>query len=219
MAALIRHAWQASSSKYSALLRSGLTAGTTADTRRDYASVKKFGKRKKIDKETRFRKTINLATLKAERESLATRGYLRSQKSYSPANDVMKRLDDVCRVEGVESVNETRLDEPITRFKLFTACGKEFDHAIPNSLLHTVETIADLRKFYLTPINATVPLDAMRDQNLPENLHIQYEYHRFVPETDTMFGGKSAFPKSSTLVTGLKYKKKYPGHTAKTSWP
>lgn len=29
---------------------------------------------------------------------------------------------------------------------------------------------------------------------------------------DTMFNGKTAFPKSSTLVTGLKYKKKYKGH-------
>ncbi|XP_046429200.1 large ribosomal subunit protein mL50 [Neodiprion pinetum] len=218
MAALIRHAWQASSSKYSTLLRSALTGGTT-DARRDFAAVKKFGKKKKNEKESRFRKTINLATLQAERESLATRGYLRPQKSYSPATDVMERLDKVCHDEGLKIVNETRLDEPIVRYKLFTACGKEFSHAIPNSLLHTVETIADLRKFYLTPVNATVPLDAMRDQNLPENLHIQYEYHRFIPETDTMFGGKTAFPKSSTLVTGLKYKKKYPGHTAKTSWP
>lgn len=31
-------------------------------------------------------------------------------------------------------------------------------------------------------------------------------------DTDTLFGGKTAFPKSSTIVSGLKYKKKYPGH-------
>ena len=31
-------------------------------------------------------------------------------------------------------------------------------------------------------------------------------------ETDTLFNGRTAFPKSSTIVTGLKYKKKYPGH-------
>jgi large subunit ribosomal protein L50 len=59
----------------------------------------------------------------------------------------------------------------------------------------------------------------MKDVKLPENLHIQYEPHRFNPATDTMFGGKSAFPRSSTIVTGLKSKKKYAGYEAKHSWP
>lgn len=39
----------------------------------------------------------------------------------------------------------------------------------------------NLRKFYLTPVDAIVPLDAMREKNLPKNLHIRYEYHRFHP--------------------------------------
>lgn len=29
-----------------------------------------------------------------------------------------------------------------------------------------------------------------------------------------MFGGKTAFPGSSTIVTGVKYRKKYPGFVA-----
>lgn len=37
-------------------------------------------------------------------------------------------------------------------------------------------------------------------------------------DTDVMFGGKTAFPKSSTIVTGLKYKKKYPGHMQENPW-
>lgn len=36
-----------------------------------------------------------------------------------------------------------------------------------------------------------------------------------ISETDTMYGGVSAFPKSSTIVTGLKAKKMYKGYTAK----
>jgi len=59
----------------------------------------------------------------------------------------------------------------------------------------------------------------MKAAELPKNLHIQYEYHRFNSETDTKFGGHTAFPKSSTLVTGLKYKNKYQGNIAKRSWP
>jgi len=33
-----------------------------------------------------------------------------------------------------------------------------------------------------------------------------------------MFGGISAFPGRSTIVTGLKYKKKYKGYDARTPW-
>lgn len=32
-------------------------------------------------------------------------------------------------------------------------------------------------------------------------------------DTDKLFGGQTAFPESSTLVTGLKYKNKYQGFT------
>jgi large subunit ribosomal protein L50 len=40
----------------------------------------------------------------------------------------------------------------------------------------------------------------------------------YISETDTMFGGISAFPASSTIVTGIRYKKKYKGHDARTPW-
>lgn len=64
-----------------------------------------------------------------------------------------------------------------------------------------------------------MPLDAIAKMDLPENLHIQHEYKRFISEEDTMFKGQTAFPKSSTLVTGLKYRGKYKGNTPKSSWP
>lgn len=40
----------------------------------------------------------------------------------------------------------------------------------------------------------------------------------FLTDTDTLFNGKTAFPKSSTLVTSIKYKKKYPGHKQDNPW-
>ena len=76
----------------------------------------------------------------------------------------------------------------------------------------------DVEIFYSTPVDTRVPLDKFKEVDLPANLHIQYEYHRFHPDTDTKFGGISAFPKRSTIVTGLKYKDKYPGYVAKPSW-
>jgi large subunit ribosomal protein L50 len=76
----------------------------------------------------------------------------------------------------------------------------------------------DVLEFYSTPVDTTLPMDRIA-QNVPQNLHLIHEPKRFHPEDDEMFGGNTAFPKSSTLVTGLKYRKKYKGHQAKTSWP
>lgn len=38
-------------------------------------------------------------------------------------------------------------------------------------------------------------------------------------DTDTMFDGVTAFPRSSTIVSGLKYKGKYKGHEQRETWP
>lgn len=72
----------------------------------------------------------------------------------------------------------------------------------------------DVVKFYETPVNTFLPLDELCTKELPPNLHIEHKYTRFHPDTDTMFGGKSAFPEFSTIVTGIKYRKKYPGYVA-----
>lgn len=72
----------------------------------------------------------------------------------------------------------------------------------------------DVVDFYETPINTYLPLDELATRELPPNLHIEHKYTRFHPETDTMFKGKSAYPESSTIVTGITYRKKYPGYTA-----
>jgi len=65
------------------------------------------------------------------------------------------------------------------------------------------------------------PFDELVKQqdDLPPNLHIQKEPVRFHPDTDTHFGGLTAFPKSSTIITGLRSKKKYKGFEAKRIWP
>lgn len=78
---------------------------------------------------------------------------------------------------------------------------------------------ADVIRFYETPVENILPLDALKNADLPENIHIQHDYVRFHPDTDTMFGGQTAFPKSSTIISGLRCKKKYKGFVAKTSWP
>ncbi|KAF4514019.1 UNVERIFIED_CONTAM: hypothetical protein B566_EDAN018664 [Ephemera danica] len=152
--------------------------------------------------------------------SLSQRGFLRAQKSYTPAADVEARLQGIVTSIFTSTQNwDTKITDPTLRFQLLKTCFKEFQHSIPNSMLYAIETIGDVLEFYTTPIDTRTPLEAMKTMDLPPNLHVLHEYHRFHPDTDTMFGGISAFPKSSTIVTGLRYKDKYPGHVAKKSWP
>lgn len=41
--------------------------------------------------------------------------------------------------------------------------------------------VDDVVEFYKTPVDKIAPLDALNSMKLPENLHIQTEYHRFHP--------------------------------------
>lgn len=152
--------------------------------------------------------------LEATRNSLNAKGFLRSTKAYNPPSDIVKRIDKICASQELPANDEARLEGGLLRFKIFSTCAEEFKHPVPNSLLCTIETVGDLKEFYQTAINTLTPLDALQKIELPKNLHVQYEYHRFHPDTDTMFGGKTAFPLSSTIVTGLKYKKKYKSYNA-----
>lgn len=149
--------------------------------------------------------------MEATRKSLSAKGFLRSIKPYDPPTDVNERIDKICTSQEISTDDTAKLEGGLLRFQIFAACAEEFRHSVPNSLLCIIETVGDLKEFYRNAVDVATPLDTLRKMELPKNLHVQYEYHRFHPDTDTMFGGKTAFPLSSTLVTGLKYKKKYKG--------
>uniref|UniRef100_A0A182V3N1 Large ribosomal subunit protein mL50 n=1 Tax=Anopheles merus TaxID=30066 RepID=A0A182V3N1_ANOME len=151
-------------------------------------------------------------------QSLSVRGYLRAIKPCTPPENVAELVFKLAKENGLIDARQP-FGGMEKKFTFLSACGKALGHWVPNSMLHEVQTVEDATIFYQTPIDTRLPLDAIRSVELPENLHIQQDYVRFHPETDTMFGGKSAFPKSSTVVTGLKYKQKYRGHEAKKSWP
>uniref|UniRef100_A0A2M4BYQ9 Large ribosomal subunit protein mL50 n=1 Tax=Anopheles marajoara TaxID=58244 RepID=A0A2M4BYQ9_9DIPT len=151
-------------------------------------------------------------------QSLSTRGYLRAVKPYQPPANVEEQLQSIAKASGITDPKAV-FSGSEQKFAFLTACSDAFGHSVPNSVLHEVLTVEDALVFYQTPIDTRLPLDAISTMELPENLYIQQDPVRFHPETDTMFGGKSAFPKSSTIVTGIKYKQKYRGHEAKKSWP
>ncbi|XP_026329817.1 39S ribosomal protein L50, mitochondrial [Hyposmocoma kahamanoa] len=154
----------------------------------------------------------------AAAESLAARGFLRPYKPWDPPVNIDETVLKICSNNGLTP--ESEFDNLDTKFRVLKVCFEETGHSVPNSLLHTIETVADLQDFYLTPVDTRTPFDALKKMDdLPKNLHVQQDYVRFHPDKDTLFNGKSAFPQSSTIVTGLKYKKKYEGYTAKRKWP
>lgn len=208
MAALIKHGL----SKNNEISITLLFRKTLIVSRRCYANKHYKQKLKKVD-------VPECRKLKSTEDSLSSKGFLRCQRSYNPPSDVSQRLEGIYdEVIGDQSKSERSLDSSL-KHSLLNACFIEFKHGVPNSILHTITNYNDLLNFYQTPIDATLPLEKMKNTELPPNLHVQYEPLRFLPEEDTMFGGQTAFPKSNTLVSGLRTRKKYKGHKVIEAWP
>ncbi|XP_018318979.1 39S ribosomal protein L50, mitochondrial [Agrilus planipennis] len=200
MAALVKHG----------VLKTGQTFSTRNVFPMFYAT--KAEKKKGIDRKVGPK-------IDSSAESLAAKGFLRSQKEYQPPEDLESKLEKIFQGALGSSDLKYKLNDLNKRFTVLNSCFLEFQHSIPNSMLHQIETLEDVVKFYSTPLNKVTPLDTLKNIELPKNLHVQYEYHRFHPETDKMFKGLTAFNRSSTIVTGLKYKDKYKGHVQRTTWP
>ena len=75
--------------------------------------------------------------------------------------------------------------------------------------MSAMKTLEDALSFFQTEVQETAAIEDMSKLDLPRNLHMQLEYQRFDPQTDTMFGGRTAYPGRDTYVTSIKYKRKY----------
>ncbi|XP_045445332.1 39S ribosomal protein L50, mitochondrial isoform X2 [Melitaea cinxia] len=178
-------------------------------TRKNFQIVSVRYKQKKFQKVDK--------KLQAAAESLASRGFLRPNKPWNPPEEIDKTILKICADNGLKEDSEFHsLD---VKYTVLKACFDETGHGIPNSMLHTIETVDDLMEFYETPVDTLTPFDSLKKMDLPKNLHVQEDYVRFHPDKDPLFNGKTVFPKSSTIVSGLKTRKKFEGYTAKTSWP
>ncbi|CRL06310.1 CLUMA_CG019036, isoform A [Clunio marinus] len=154
-------------------------------------------------------KPIVYKPINAQIESIKAKGFLRPIKPYEPPRDFKEIVDKVVAdMGGISNFKDQKFD-------LLRNCSTVFNYSVPNSQLFEMKTLKDVVRFYGTPIDTHTPYETLVKENDLPNLHVIAEYRRYNPETD----GISAFPKSSTLVTGLKYRKKYKGHKAKTSWP
>lgn len=88
---------------------------------------------------------------------------------------------------------------------------EELDHDVPNMSLHEMRTVGDVVKYFSTEVKDSSVLEDLSKLDLPKNLHMNMEYIRFNKDTDQIHGGITAFPGRPTVVSSLKYRKKYKG--------
>ncbi|XP_059163207.1 large ribosomal subunit protein mL50-like [Physella acuta] len=186
------------------------------------ASWSKFFKKSKSvegDKEESVRKMVPFdgPTTMSRLQTLKKKTSVCSVKGYTPPPDVEQKVVAMAgSIVGAQIDPSYRLDDRLLKFKLLTKLMTEFDHSIPHADLSTMNTVQDVVQFFATPVRDTSSYEDMAKLNLPKNLHIQLEPVRFDPETDTFFDGKTAFPGRPTIVTSLKYSRKYKGNSGQS---
>ena len=97
---------------------------------------------------------IEICVLESQLQSMKTKGFLRSYRSYNPPADLdskflrcvseilEQKLSDISSVQNMEI---TSLD---LKLKLINALHKEFSHKIYNSRIYQMKTIGDIYTYY-----------------------------------------------------------------------
>ncbi|KAJ1530726.1 hypothetical protein ONE63_005584 [Megalurothrips usitatus] len=144
-------------------------------------------------------------------QKLESKGYLRPLKAYSPPVDVEDKFRSILNEHAKDLSLESEIKDPLVGYRILEACFQNFEHGVPNSLLHTMKSAGDILQFYKTPVSDLTPMEHLKTKDLPPNLHIQLDPKRFDPDisADSAFGGISAFPQSPTFITDLKARKKF----------
>lgn len=157
--------------------------------------------------------------------SVIDRGSARESKPYSPPdiNTVREQVIGFCKnilfeadqqsVSGTDDILDLDLNQNLKmKFNLISRCIEEFDHHLPTPYLNDIATLGQLIEYFSTPVRGADPYTTLvrKTNELPPNLSLISESHRFNKENDQLFGGYSAYPGIISVVSGLRGKKKYP---------
>ena len=154
-------------------------------------------------------------------QSLKTKGFLRSYRSYHPPRSLTPRfLSCVSTVLGMKvdeaSLDKVQLTDKNTKFKVLVSLSTEFSHSVHNSRLHLMTSLAPVYQFYQSPISSLTPYDQLhqdsQDGLLPDNLVIQLDAVRFTGKGDSPMDKVSPWPRRDTVVTSIKSRDKYKGN-------
>lgn len=162
--------------------------------------------------------TEELLNFERQLSSLAQRGFLRAFKPYEPPQDVEERFMTICSevVPGFNKgqsheISQIALDTPL-KAKLLKALEREFQHTVPNSMLHTMTSLDHVFLFYNSRVDTRTPYEKLHESKeegqLPPNLNIQLNPVRFNPDGDH-WTNKTAFPGSNTIIVHPENRKKY----------
>lgn len=66
---------------------------------------------------------------------------MRSVKPYDPPPNIEDMVLKICANNGVDIKSETLFEGLDTKFAVLNTCFQETGHGVPNSLLHTIETV------------------------------------------------------------------------------
>ncbi|XP_078515439.1 large ribosomal subunit protein mL50 isoform X2 [Lissotriton helveticus] len=118
---------------------------------------------------------LELASSQAEPASV---GPPPRSRKYSPPPDLEKLLEaNVRKVFGVSADwQRVSLENGLQKFHLLAGLASELGHAVPNSQLREMQTIADLLAFYRTPVKEASKFDELVAADLPANLKIEWGY-------------------------------------------
>lgn len=77
-------------------------------------------------------------------KALNHRGFLRFQKPYKPPANAAERVVEICKACGHPD-SEAKLDDAKVKYQILTKANEEFNHAVPNSMLHIICTVGELK--------------------------------------------------------------------------
>jgi len=160
----------------------------------------------------------DFTTLEAQMASLKSKGFLRKYQSYDPPADVQTIYLKICSSVLGKDVTASnlathKLQDPDVKFELMNSLGKELNHYVHNSRLRDMDDLDKLFTFYTTPIDMKNPYTRLFDEgeagNLPPNLIIQKNPHRFTGKGEHRLDQVTAYPRSPTIISGLYTRDKF----------
>ena len=150
--------------------------------------------------------------------SMKTRGFYRAYKAFTPPENiheiVLTAAKDILNItEQNADLRKIPLGSQENKFKLLNHLATKLNHAVPNSLLHRINSVEKVLQFYRAQVSDTNPYEKLeikqRNNELPPNLHIQLDPVRFNSEGTHKFDQVTAFPGSRTIINDPEVKKKY----------
>ncbi|KAK3084749.1 hypothetical protein FSP39_018247 [Pinctada imbricata] len=164
------------------------------------------------DDETRKLSKYDGYTTRDRLQSLKKRTDVQTKRAYQPkpnTEEIMEKIvTDVCGPQ--EDWKSVSLDDRKIKYQLLTKFLKELDHNMHSNELNDIKTVEDAVKYFTTEVKDTTVIEDFTKLDLPKNLSINTEYIRWDPDNDSLFDGKTAFPGEKTIVTSVKYRRKYP---------